>query len=40
MQKLFFRADGNSSIGLGHLLRLLAVADALKYKFEITFAGK
>jgi UDP-2,4-diacetamido-2,4,6-trideoxy-beta-L-altropyranose hydrolase len=38
MQKLFFRADGNSSIGLGHLLRLLAVADALKNNFEITFA--
>ena len=37
MQKLFFRADGNSSIGLGHLLRLLAVADALKNNFEITF---
>lgn len=38
MQKIFFRADGNSSIGLGHVLRLVALADMLKNHFTICFA--
>lgn len=37
-QKVVFRADGNSSIGLGHILRLLALAEMLKAEFFISFA--
>jgi UDP-2,4-diacetamido-2,4,6-trideoxy-beta-L-altropyranose hydrolase len=37
-QKVVFRADGNSSIGLGHLLRLVALADMLKNDILVCFA--
>ena len=36
-RRLILRADGNSIIGYGHIYRLLALADILKDKFEITF---
>jgi hypothetical protein len=29
-KRLVFRADGNATIGLGHLVRLLALADMLR----------
>lgn len=32
--KIFFRADGNSHIGLGHLIRSLALAEMLKDEFD------
>ncbi len=35
--KIYFRADGNSQIGLGHITRSLALADMLKEHFEIHF---
>ncbi len=35
--KIYFRADGNSQIGLGHITRSLALADMLKEHFEIYF---
>ncbi len=34
---IFFRADGNSEIGLGHVIRSLALADMLKEKFACRF---
>jgi UDP-2,4-diacetamido-2,4,6-trideoxy-beta-L-altropyranose hydrolase len=37
MRKLFLRADGNGMIGWGHLYRLLALAETLKYDFECIF---
>lgn len=37
ISKIFFRADGNSQIGLGHVTRSLALADMLKERFEIFF---
>ncbi|MBC7381834.1 MAG: UDP-2,4-diacetamido-2,4,6-trideoxy-beta-L-altropyranose hydrolase [Bacteroidia bacterium] len=37
MQKIIFRADGNSEIGLGHLIRCFALAEMLKDTFEIEF---
>lgn len=40
MQKVFFRADGNSEIGLGHLIRSIALAQMLKGKFDVTFICK
>ena len=36
--KLIFRADGNAEIGLGHVIRSLALADMLKDDFECVFA--
>ncbi|MFM9945904.1 MAG: UDP-2,4-diacetamido-2,4,6-trideoxy-beta-L-altropyranose hydrolase [Bacteroidia bacterium] len=36
--RIILRADGNSTIGFGHVYRLLALADILKDKFEIVFA--
>ncbi len=36
-RKILFRADGNAKTGLGHLYRLLALAEMLKEHFEITF---
>ena len=36
-QKILFRADGGKTIGLGHIVRCLALADMLKNKFEIIF---
>jgi UDP-2,4-diacetamido-2,4,6-trideoxy-beta-L-altropyranose hydrolase len=35
--RIFFRADGNSSIGLGHIIRSLSLADMLKEHFKCTF---
>lgn len=35
--KIFFRADGNSNIGLGHVYRLLALAEILRPEFECIF---
>jgi UDP-2,4-diacetamido-2,4,6-trideoxy-beta-L-altropyranose hydrolase len=36
--KALFRGDGGSLIGLGHIVRLMALADILKEKFHPTFA--
>lgn len=38
MHQLFFRADGNAQIGLGHVMRCLALADMLKGAFSMRFA--
>lgn len=38
MQRIIFRADGNSIIGLGHLFRVLALADLVKEEFSCFFA--
>ena len=38
--KLFIRTDGNSQIGLGHLVRCIALAHMLKEAFDITFVCK
>lgn len=35
--KVFFRADGNSQIGLGHVIRSLALVDMVKNDFECHF---
>ncbi len=35
--KIFFRADGNSQMGLGHVIRSLALAHMLKEEFECIF---
>ncbi len=35
--KIFFRADGSASIGLGHVIRSLALADMLKNDFDCHF---
>ncbi len=37
-KKIILRADGNATIGLGHVYRLLALADMLRDDFHITFA--
>lgn len=36
-RRIFFRADGNSKIGLGHVFRSLALADMLCEEFECHF---
>jgi UDP-2,4-diacetamido-2,4,6-trideoxy-beta-L-altropyranose hydrolase len=36
--KIILRADGNATIGLGHVYRLLALADMLRDDFQIVFA--
>ncbi|MBK0403779.1 UDP-2,4-diacetamido-2,4,6-trideoxy-beta-L-altropyranose hydrolase [Adhaeribacter sp. BT258] len=36
--KIIFRADGNSRIGLGHVVRSLALAELLHDDFDCTFA--
>ncbi len=38
MEKIIFRADGNSKIGLGHFYRALALAAMLKNHFYCVFA--
>ena len=38
--KIYFRADGNAEIGLGHLTRCLALAQMLQSKFDVTFLCK
>ena len=34
---IYFRADGNSKMGLGHVIRSLALAEMLREEFELTF---
>ena len=36
-KNVFFRADGNSKIGLGHVIRSLALADMLREEFNCHF---
>ena len=36
--KVVFRADGNSEIGLGHVIRSLALSEMLKKEFDCVFA--
>ena len=36
-RKIYFRADASPSIGYGHFIRTLALADMLKSNFECTF---
>lgn len=36
--RIIFRADGNSQIGLGHVMRCLALSEMLKKKFICVFA--
>lgn len=36
--KLIFRADGSPKIGLGHIMRCLAIAEMLRGMFKISFA--
>ncbi|MFL5764350.1 MAG: UDP-2,4-diacetamido-2,4,6-trideoxy-beta-L-altropyranose hydrolase [Bacteroidia bacterium] len=36
--KLVIRADGGTAIGMGHIIRSLALADMLKHDFQIMFA--
>ena len=38
MSKLLFRADGNAQIGLGHVMRCLALANMLSGEFPMRFA--
>ena len=38
--KIYIRADGNSEIGLGHVIRSLALAEMLKEEFRCTFATR
>ena len=38
--EIIFRADGNSQIGLGHVMRALALAEMLQADFDLTFAIK
>jgi len=40
MSKIFFRADGNTEIGLGHIIRCCAIADILRNDFECTFFAR
>jgi UDP-2,4-diacetamido-2,4,6-trideoxy-beta-L-altropyranose hydrolase len=37
-REIIFRADGNSTIGMGHFVRTLALAEMLKDDFSCTFA--
>lgn len=37
---LYFRADGNSAIGLGHIFRLLAIVEMVKSHFNCIFLGR
>jgi UDP-2,4-diacetamido-2,4,6-trideoxy-beta-L-altropyranose hydrolase len=36
-KKVYFRADGNSRVGLGHVIRSLALAEVLKEDFHTVF---
>ena len=37
-RNIIIRADGGSSIGMGHVVRSLALAEMLKSEFDIYFA--
>ena len=37
MKRIYFRADGNAQIGLGHVIRSLALAEILKDEFACHF---
>jgi UDP-2,4-diacetamido-2,4,6-trideoxy-beta-L-altropyranose hydrolase len=37
MKQIYLRADGSSKIGLGHVMRLLAISDMLKDSYHLTF---
>ena len=39
-RKIYFRADAGGSIGYGHFIRTLALADMLKDDFECVFYTK
>ena len=39
-RKIYFRSDGNANLGLGHVLRCLALADILKDDFECVFVTR
>ena len=39
-RRIIFRADGNSEIGLGHVIRSLALAEMLKEDFDCIFATR
>ena len=39
-KKIYFRTDGNTDIGFGHVIRSLALADMLKDHFECIFATR
>lgn len=39
-KKILFRADGNESVGLGHLYRLFAVVEMLKENYDFLFVTK
>jgi UDP-2,4-diacetamido-2,4,6-trideoxy-beta-L-altropyranose hydrolase len=38
--KIYFRADGSTDIGLGHVIRSLALADMLKEEFDCIFVTR
>lgn len=40
VKQVFFRVDGDAKIGLGHLVRCIALAKMLKCDFELTFVCK
>jgi UDP-2,4-diacetamido-2,4,6-trideoxy-beta-L-altropyranose hydrolase len=40
MKNVYLRADGNSEIGLGHLIRCIALAQMIKSEFNIHFIFK
>jgi UDP-2,4-diacetamido-2,4,6-trideoxy-beta-L-altropyranose hydrolase len=40
LRKIYFRADGNTNIGFGHVIRCMALADMLKDQFECIFVTR
>ncbi len=38
--KIIFRVDGHQDVGLGHVIRCLALADMLRDEFQIVFASQ
>ncbi|TCI91734.1 UDP-2,4-diacetamido-2,4,6-trideoxy-beta-L-altropyranose hydrolase [Tenacibaculum sp. M341] len=39
-KRILFRADGNSSIGLGHIYRLISLVEIYRNKFDFVFVTK
>ncbi|WP_271808471.1 UDP-2,4-diacetamido-2,4,6-trideoxy-beta-L-altropyranose hydrolase [Clostridium beijerinckii] len=37
MKKIFIRADGGKSIGMGHIMRMLVLAEELRKEYEVIF---